>query len=148
MILVFAGFEINGTLKKNLFIMVLACILRCIHFGGILFLAIYQKPRCHRYYNHYEYPYCNDRYNIFICSCVSVLIWDLLRIICQAIAIHQIRRLKNTVNDADLKTLTPSSDYEELTKEENDSTESSMNDDESGTSSLPAYDELANEIMT
>ena len=34
-----------------------------------------------------------------------------------------------------------------MTNEENDSTEASMNDDESGTPSLPAYDELANETM-
>ena len=47
-----------------------------------------------------------------------------------------------------MKTLSPSSDYEELTNEENDFTESSLKDDKSGTSSLPpAYDELANETM-
>ena len=126
MILVFASFEINGTLKKNLFIMVLACIIRCIHFGGILSLAIYYQPYtlCYDYYNNYNH--CD--YALFICSCVSVLIWDLLRIICQANAIHQIRRLKNLVNDVDLETLAPSSDYEELTNEENDFTEPSMND--------------------
>ena len=96
-ILVFSGFEINGILKKNLFIMTLACIIRCIHFGGILFLAIY----C---------DFCLP----FIYSCVSVLIWDLLRIICQAINIHHLRGLKNASNDGDLET---SACFEELTNE-------------------------------
>ena len=144
MILVVAGFEINGILKKNLFIMVLACIIRCIHFGGILFMAINTQLHCRHLYG--NYIICDyDSYYIIICSCVSILIWDLLRFICQAKAIHQIRRLKNSLNDVDFETPTSSSDYEELINEENDFTEQSVNDYESGTPSLPAYDDLANE---